>query len=89
MKLIWSEQAWDDYLYRQSQDKKTLKRINQLIKDIRRFLCAEYLAGQQILDKELLEFLTEFALANQRFRMRAVQVKIRICFGEHRALAFI
>ena len=31
---IWSDEAWDDYLYWQLQDKKTLKRINQLIKDI-------------------------------------------------------
>ena len=28
--------AWEDYLYWQSQDKKTLKRINQLLKDIDR-----------------------------------------------------
>lgn len=34
MKLIWFEEAWDDYLSWQTQDKKTLKRINQLIKDI-------------------------------------------------------
>ena len=31
---IWSDDAWDDYLYWQTQDKKTIKRINQLIKDI-------------------------------------------------------
>jgi toxin YoeB len=31
---IWSDSAWNDYLYWQTQDKKTLKRINQLIKDI-------------------------------------------------------
>lgn len=29
-------QGWDDYLYWQTQDKKTLKRINQLLKDIQR-----------------------------------------------------
>ena len=34
MKLIWDEEAWDDYLEWQSEDKKTLKRINKLIKDI-------------------------------------------------------
>ncbi|CAA0276154.1 putative toxin [Acinetobacter baumannii] len=28
--------AWDDYLYWQNQDKKTLKRINALIKDCQR-----------------------------------------------------
>jgi len=34
--LLWVDEAWEDYLYWQSQDKKTLKRINQLIKDIQR-----------------------------------------------------
>lgn len=33
---IWSDDAWKDYLYWQAQDKKTLKRINSLIKDIER-----------------------------------------------------
>ena len=33
---IWSDEAWDDYLYWQTEDRKTLKRINQLIKDIER-----------------------------------------------------
>ena len=33
---IWSDDAWIDYLYWQTQDKKTLKRINLLIKDIER-----------------------------------------------------
>ena len=32
-KLAWGSKAWEDYLYWQSQDKRTLKRINQLIKD--------------------------------------------------------
>lgn len=36
MKLIWSEQAWDDYLYWQETDKRIVKRINELIKEIRR-----------------------------------------------------
>lgn len=36
MKKIWDEAAWSDYLYWQTQDKKTLKRINALIKDIER-----------------------------------------------------
>lgn len=33
---IWSDKAWEDYLYWQEQDRKTLRRINQLIKDIDR-----------------------------------------------------
>lgn len=35
MKLIFSENAWDDYLYWQKTDKQT-QRINQLISDIQR-----------------------------------------------------
>ncbi len=31
-KLAWTDDAWSDYLYWQIQDKKTLKRINKLIK---------------------------------------------------------
>lgn len=36
MNKVWHDEAWEDYLYWQQQDKKTLKRINQLIKDIER-----------------------------------------------------
>ena len=36
MKKLWADRAWDDYLYWQTQDKKTLKRINELIKSIER-----------------------------------------------------
>lgn len=36
MNLLWTEIAWNDYVYWQTQDKKTLKRINLLIKDIKR-----------------------------------------------------
>jgi toxin YoeB len=32
--LAWTEIAWSDYLYWQSQDKKTLKRINKLILEV-------------------------------------------------------
>ncbi len=31
--LAWTEEAWSDYIWWQSQDKKTLKRINKLIKE--------------------------------------------------------
>lgn len=36
MKLVFSENAWADYLYWQRTDKKILKRINSLIKEIAR-----------------------------------------------------
>ncbi len=36
MKLLFSENAWEDYLFWQKADKKTLKRINLLLNDIQR-----------------------------------------------------
>jgi toxin YoeB len=36
MTLKFSDNAWEDYLYWQQQDKKILKRINELIKEIQR-----------------------------------------------------
>jgi toxin YoeB len=34
--VLFTPDAWEDYLYWQGQDRKTLKRINQLIKDAQR-----------------------------------------------------
>ncbi len=36
MKLLFTEKAWEDYLYWQKTDKKILKRTNELIKAIKR-----------------------------------------------------
>ncbi|MDP4529893.1 Txe/YoeB family addiction module toxin [Alkalimonas delamerensis] len=36
MKLIFSEHAWEDYLYWQKTDKKIISRINKLIKEVMR-----------------------------------------------------
>lgn len=36
MKLSWTSGAWEDYLYWQANDKKTLRRINLLIKEVLR-----------------------------------------------------
>ncbi len=34
--IAWTGAAWDDYLYWQGQDRKTLKRINRIIRDTQR-----------------------------------------------------
>ncbi len=34
-RLAWTNEGWDNYVYWQSQDKKTLKRINKLIAAIK------------------------------------------------------
>lgn len=36
MKIVFSSRGWDDYLWWQQQDRKLLKRINQLIQDVMR-----------------------------------------------------
>ena len=36
MSKLWADDAWDEYISWQSEDRKTLKRINLLIKDIER-----------------------------------------------------
>ena len=50
MKKVWSDEAWEEYLYWQTQDKKIIRKINNLIKDIDRnvYYCtgkAEQLSG--------------------------------------------
>ena len=36
MNKLWADDAWDEYISWQSEDRKTLRRINALIKDIER-----------------------------------------------------
>lgn len=36
MRVIFSEHAWEEYLYWQTSDRKVLQRINSLIRDIQR-----------------------------------------------------
>ena len=36
MRIMWDDEAWEDYVYWQIQDKKTLRKINELLKDINR-----------------------------------------------------
>ena len=36
MNKVWQDEAWEDYMYWQTQDRRTFKRINQLLQDIDR-----------------------------------------------------
>jgi len=36
MKKLWDDAAWEEYLHWQTEDKKTLKKINRLLQDIDR-----------------------------------------------------
>lgn len=39
MRKMWEDEAWEEYLHWQTQDRKTLKRINELLKSIDRNGC--------------------------------------------------
>jgi len=56
MKKIWFDEAWDDYLYWQGQDKRTLKRINAILKDIERKGSFEGIGKPEPLKGELSGF---------------------------------
>ena len=58
MLLKFTEEAWKDYCYWQSQDKKTLKRINSLIKEIQRDLFMSQVSLFSLL-KTITKFLKE------------------------------
>jgi toxin YoeB len=36
MRLVWTEEGWDDYLYWQKNDQRIVRRINELIRDSKR-----------------------------------------------------
>lgn len=50
---IWSDDAWEDYLLWQNTDKKIVKRINQLIKDIERNGCSDGIEKPEALTGDL------------------------------------
>ena len=56
MRLSWAEQGWADYLYWQGQDKKTLRKVNDLIKDIKRNGLSEGIGKPEPLKMDLQGF---------------------------------
>lgn len=84
MKKIWFEEAWEDYLYWQTQDRKTLKRINALLKDIER----EYFDGigkPEPLKGELSGFWSRRIDDKNRFIYRIEESRLEIlsCKGHY------
>lgn len=55
-KLAWTDAAWKDYIYRQTQDKKKLKRINRLLDDIKRNDPFEGIGKPELLKENLSGF---------------------------------
>lgn len=64
--IFWTNEAWKDYLYWQSQDKKTIKRINKLINDILRNGNIEGIGKPEPLQYDLQGFFSRSIDAEQR-----------------------
>ncbi len=56
MRKTWTDQGWDDYLYWQTQDKKTLRKINELVRDIERNGVASGIGKPEPLKNDLQGF---------------------------------
>lgn len=56
MRKTWTDQGWDDYLYWQTQDKKTLRKVNELVRDIERNGVASGIGKPEPLKNDLQGF---------------------------------
>ena len=85
MKKVWQDDAWEDYLHWQTQDKKTLQKINRLIKDIERngYVCT---GKPEPLTGDLAGFWSVRIDAKNRivFRIRDDQLEIWQCGSHYR-----
>ena len=76
-KLTFSDEAWDDYLYWQDTDRSMLRRINQLIKDIRRSPY-EGIGKPEPLKHQLAGWWSRRIDAEHRFLYRVTEQAIEI-----------
>lgn len=85
MKKIWFEKAWDDYLYWQGQDKKMLKKINDLIKSIERDGEANGLGKPEALRGNLTGFYSRRIDDEHRlvYKVNGEIIEIAACKGHY------
>ena len=82
----WDDDAWEDYLYWQSQDKKTLKRINALLRDIDRNGMAEGIGKPEPLRGNLSGWWSRRIDDTNRiiYRIRDNRIEIIQCGSHYR-----
>lgn len=82
----WDDDAWEDYLYWQSQDKKTLKRINTLLRDIDRNGTAEGIGNPEPLRGNLSGWWSRRIDDANRivYRIRDNRIEIIQCGSHYR-----
>ena len=84
MNKVWSDDAWEEYIAWQMQDKKTLKRINLLLKDVERHLF-EGLGKPEPLRGELSGFWSRRIDEKNRllYRVSRDSLEILSCKGHY------
>ena len=82
---IWSDDAWDSYLLWQMEDKKTVKKINDLIKDIERNGVSSGKGKPEILTGNLSGYFSRRINDKDRLIYKIVNNKIYIaqCKGHY------
>ena len=85
MLKVWSDDAWDDYLWWQAQDRKTLRRINALVKDIESNGAAEGIGRPEPLMGELSGFWSRRINEKDRlvYRVSGDTLQIASCRGHY------
>ena len=80
MKLneVWAPEAWEDYVDWETQDKKTLKRINALVKDIERNGCAQGIGKPEQLRRDLSGWWSRRIDSKNRLVYRIVGIELEI-----------
>lgn len=84
MRKIWYDKAWEDYLYWQTADKKLLKRINALVKDIERG-CFDGIGKPEPLKDNLSGFWSRRINDTHRlvYRIKGDTIEIVSCKGHY------
>lgn len=84
MNKVWFDEAWEDYLYWQTQDRKTLRRINALLRDIERG-SFDGIGKPEPLKGELSGFWSRRIDDSNRFvyRIRDGVLEILSCRGQY------
>ena len=81
-KLVFSEEAWKDYLHWQETDRSMIRRINQLIKDIRRSPY-EGIGKPEPLKHQLAGWWSRRIDAEHRFVYRVTENAVEIATLRH------
>ena len=78
MNKVWAPEAWDDYIWWQNQDRKTLKRINALVKDIERNGVDEGIGKPEPLRGDLSGFWSRRIDEQNRLVYRVIGINLEI-----------